>query len=67
LKKTRELQAVKRSGSQPQTQTKMYMGNKVLGNNSVQSGSSYKKSKFGEGGCGCGKRPKKVVGLPKKM
>jgi hypothetical protein len=50
---------VKGSVPQQQPQTKIYMGNKLSGNNTIQKGNSFKVRKFGNGGCGCGKTPKK--------
>lgn len=60
LKAIQGQQIVRRTRTKPHPQTKIYMGNKVSGNLSVQAGGSYKKRKFGENGCGCGKNPKKI-------
>lgn len=45
----------------PLQQTKVYLGNKLSVNQSVQNGGIYKKKKT-DGGCGCGsnKKPKQV-------
>ncbi len=46
----------------PLQQPKVYLGNKLSVNPSVQNGGFYKKKKSADGGCGCGsnKRPKQV-------
>lgn len=44
----------------PVQQSKIYLGNKLRVDHSVQNGGSYKKKKYADGDCGCGsnKNPK---------
>ncbi|UQD51875.1 hypothetical protein C0971_07340 [Bacillus methanolicus] len=61
--KKRSAQIVKGSASpQPVTQSKLYLGHKISSNPSVQGGTSFKRLKFGDGGCGCGGNVPKHLG-----